>query len=277
MIYDLSIGFNELDLFLIRYNELKDVADRFVVVEATHTHSGKPKPLYFSDLMNGTSEVGATWAFNPHRIEIIEWDNGANFAPCTSEYAWVRENYQREILGMWIKEHCKPNDLCMLSDMDEIPRADALDNWLYTYPGDENPYGVWRFDQVLSYLYFNTTAGGWGGTKIFRAEQLLLENGHRPMTDAIRYRPQEKIRGVIPHGGWHFSSCGGIDRVTTKLRSYAHVIDCAHIDRARIQDSLTNLTDPFNKQPLTVVGLETMPRYVQENIDYFRAQGYIYE
>ena len=46
-VYDCFTFFNELDLLEIRLNELNDVVDYFVLVEATTTYSGKPKELYF--------------------------------------------------------------------------------------------------------------------------------------------------------------------------------------------------------------------------------------
>ena len=49
MTYDCFSFFNELDLLEIRLNVLKDAVDKFVLVEAGETHSGKPKPLYFKE------------------------------------------------------------------------------------------------------------------------------------------------------------------------------------------------------------------------------------
>jgi len=49
MIYDCFTFFNELDLLEIRLNVLKDVVDRFVLVEATQTFTGRPKPLYYKE------------------------------------------------------------------------------------------------------------------------------------------------------------------------------------------------------------------------------------
>ena len=42
---------SQLDMkFLeIRMNVMKDYVDHFVLVEATHTHSGKPKELFFNE------------------------------------------------------------------------------------------------------------------------------------------------------------------------------------------------------------------------------------
>lgn len=47
MIYDCFTFFNELNLLEIRLNILNDVVDKFVLVEATKTFSGKDKPLYY--------------------------------------------------------------------------------------------------------------------------------------------------------------------------------------------------------------------------------------
>jgi beta-1,4-mannosyl-glycoprotein beta-1,4-N-acetylglucosaminyltransferase len=49
MIFDCFIFFNEFELLEIRLNELNDVVDKFVLVEATKTHQGKDKPLYFEE------------------------------------------------------------------------------------------------------------------------------------------------------------------------------------------------------------------------------------
>ena len=53
VIYDCFIVFNELDLLEMRLNILNDVVDRFVVVEGTKTHTGKPKLLYFEENCGG--------------------------------------------------------------------------------------------------------------------------------------------------------------------------------------------------------------------------------
>ena len=49
MIYDCFCFFNELDLLKIRLEELKNVVDKFVLVESTRTFAGRTKPLYFQE------------------------------------------------------------------------------------------------------------------------------------------------------------------------------------------------------------------------------------
>ena len=47
MIYDCFSFYNELELLELRLHELKDVVDKFVLVEATRKHSNQPKSLCF--------------------------------------------------------------------------------------------------------------------------------------------------------------------------------------------------------------------------------------
>lgn len=267
MLVDLVPAFNEIDLFVVRYNELKDIVDRFVIVEASHTHSGSHKPYYFTEFFNQEILDDIHTAFNDDKIHVLRWD--CSRIPAIKEYAWYRENMQREVLGYYIKENCAPTDICMLSDLDEIPRAKAVESIL----DDPSFHGIWYFEQVLSYLFMNTTQGVWGGTKIFYADTVDMTID-RFMTNHIRYRDQ--FDGVIRDGGWHMSSLGNLDHVNNKLRNYAHCLDCAHIGTSSIQDSLDNLTDPFNKNPLTLVNIATLPQYVQDNIKYYIGKGYIY-
>ena len=49
MIIDCFPFFNEFDILKIRFEELYDVVDYFVIVEADHTHTGKPKPWNFEE------------------------------------------------------------------------------------------------------------------------------------------------------------------------------------------------------------------------------------
>ena len=44
-IWDTMIFFNEIEMLELRLNILDEVVDHFVIVEATETHSGNPKPL----------------------------------------------------------------------------------------------------------------------------------------------------------------------------------------------------------------------------------------
>ena len=46
-IIDCFIFYNELEILNVRLHELYDVVDNIIIAEATTTHTGKPKPLYY--------------------------------------------------------------------------------------------------------------------------------------------------------------------------------------------------------------------------------------
>ena len=48
-IIDAFTFYNELDMLLYRLSVLDHVVDHFIIVEATKTHAGKDKPLFFED------------------------------------------------------------------------------------------------------------------------------------------------------------------------------------------------------------------------------------
>jgi Glycosyltransferase family 17 len=278
MIVDCTLGFNELDLFRIRYHELADLVDLFVIVEATHTHSGIPKPLYFSEWYESLYAAQMENIADPldssidlSKIDIIVWDN-AYGGDTSNGMAWHREHNHREVIGQYLQQNRAPDDIIMLSDMDEIPRGDALDTFLIRDGFLYTPRGLYRFEQDLTYLYFNTYAGKWCGTKLFRLGDIDFTQ-HMPITTQVRYRKDEDIAGTIAEGGWHFSSCGGADKVRLKFDSYAHT-EMQLKSRADIEDSLARVVDPFHKTPLEVRTVDFLPQYVKENMHYFN--HYIY-
>jgi beta-1,4-mannosyl-glycoprotein beta-1,4-N-acetylglucosaminyltransferase len=89
MIYDCFTFFNELDILEIRLNILKNVVDKFVLVEATRTHQGKEKPLYFSENKARYKE------FEDKIIHIVIDE----YPPYEGKSAWVLERYQRDMIA----------------------------------------------------------------------------------------------------------------------------------------------------------------------------------
>ena len=136
MIYDCFSFFNELDLLEIRLNVLKDVVDKFVLVEAGETHSGKTKPLYFK-------ENESRFAAFRDRIIYVCIERFPDV--CTTD--WARENYQRNAIADGLKG-AKDDDVVLVSDLDEIPRPEKI----VEFAGRP---GVKVFDQTYYAFYLN--------------------------------------------------------------------------------------------------------------------------
>ena len=114
MIYDAFPFFNELDLLELRLKTLESVVDRFILVEATRTHTGHPKPLFFQENKSRFS------AFL-NRIEHIVVDDYPPF-----ETAWTYENHQRNCIVRGLS-NAKPDDWILVSDLDEIPNPSMIE------------------------------------------------------------------------------------------------------------------------------------------------------
>ena len=138
-IFDCFTFFDELDLLQIRLDEVGSIVDRFVLVEATKTFQGDDKPLVFER----EKMRFAPWL---DKIEHVIIDFPAVIPHLSNKSAktwgkdrataWDREFYQRDQILRGLNG-AGPNDLIMVSDIDEIPRRTALEQMLArkTYAG----------------------------------------------------------------------------------------------------------------------------------------------
>jgi len=227
MVYDCFSFFNELDLLEIRLNVLKDVVDKFVLVEATRTHTGKPKPLYYDD----NKERFA--AFKDRIIHIVVDDlmDEAAVAKDTFNNPWVNENRQRNAIIKGLSE-AKDDDVVMVSDLDEIPRPEVVQTLLNSELTTAR-LGMVNYNYFLNFK--NCFYPLWKlGTIIARAS-ILLSDGILDHVKPDRYtvasenhgRTVTKLRFLkadvfVHEGGWHFSYLGGIEAVMRKLSAFAH-------------------------------------------------------
>jgi len=194
-IYDCFMFYNELDILDIRFDELYDVVDKFVISEATLTHSGKPKPLYFEENKHRYSK------YIDKIIHIIVDD-----FPETND-PWVRERHQRESLLKGLT-NCNRNDIILSGDADEIPRKNTIKNY---HPSDamcglELDYHFYQINCIREEK----------GTTHYRILPYWLAKEH-----GLCWARYQKCR-LIKDSGWHFSFLGDIDHIINKIESYAH-------------------------------------------------------
>lgn len=185
---------NELDLLLLRLEELAPVVDKFVLVEAARTHSGKPKDLIFAEHAD---------AFRDYPIEDFVFDGIGTH--------WVYENAQRNYIGECAHRIARsPDDILIVSDADEIPPREAIP----TLTG-----ATTIFLQRLSFYYLNAIAGpDWAGSVAYRI-------GSENMPQALRvghltHSPNGFERVI--HGGWHFAYCLTPEQIRWKIGAFAH-------------------------------------------------------
>ncbi|WP_284165615.1 hypothetical protein [Frigidibacter sp. SD6-1] len=270
-IFDCFTFYNELDLLELRLNELWPVVDHFVIAEAALTFTGKPKPLYFQ-------ENRARFApFLDRIIHIVVED----FPPTAS--SWEREIHQRDCVRRGLAA-ARPDDLLLLSDVDEIPRASAV-GLLRGAPPRRGEVVCFSLDWHAYYINVRLREK-WVrlGPRAIRMDSLATIDGLRGVyapassfaRDTVRWlkacrRMRTLVRRrVLEDAGWHFSWLGGVEAVAAKgssISEHSHVrkgdktLDWA---RARI-DGL--LGDRLGYD--LVEDRETLPAYVRQRPDLF--------
>lgn len=250
MVFDCFMFFNELDLLEIRFNELWEKVDRFVLIEATRTHSNKEKPLHYDE------NKGRFEKFKDKIIHIVldqypKYENAMQF-----------DTHQRNQCNH-VLEYCRPNDIIMISDLDEIPNPDFITE-------DLARDGMTVFEQDNHYYFVNyrmtdRAAWRWRGTRAIRARDFT--------TDAQSIRAAHS-RNILRNAGWHFSYLGGIDKIIEKLQAFAHQeFNLAEFrDRATIEQRIRSGEDLFGRsERFEVVDLDARyPRWLRQNQERFR-------
>lgn len=134
-IFDAFQFYNELDLLEIRLHELADVVDFFVLVEATKTHSGKDKPLYYWENKTMFSEFSSRILYVC--VEDMPMTKAElNATLTTQDYLWIESDYQKE--DNWVRERFQrnammrvlkdadPEDVIIIGDADEIVKKSVV-------------------------------------------------------------------------------------------------------------------------------------------------------
>ncbi len=251
-IYDCFIFSNELDLLEIRLNTLKDVVDYFVIVESTETFSGKDKELYF---LNNKERFTA---FMDRIIHVVVDDMPKD------AHRWERELYQRNAIMRGLT-NCSPDDIIIISDVDEIPAPDKI---LHSFTGD--PIAL---KQRLYYYFLNCEAQKQAnGPVMLRFKDLLSPQWARDQRERLR---------TIEDGGWHFSYLGGIEAIKRKIESFAHSeYDTPYFKSyRRLYEKVLNGEDIFERDiKYRFVEIdESYPSYLIKNLHRFKRLVYIPE
>lgn len=226
MIYDCFPFYNELELLELRLHELSPVVDRFVLVEATRTHSNLPKPLVYADNRDRYR------AFAERIVHVVVDD-----MPDTSD-AWALEKFQRDA-ALRALRGCHADDAILMSDVDEIPRAEkVVEACGRLRPPRSTPprllHALVRsrwvrhplrrlFKRRHPFLIVFEMSAYLGHLNLRCRDSRCLGTRLLLYRDLTRPRELRGLRGrVVREGGWHFSSMGGVDRVREKLAAFAH-------------------------------------------------------
>ena len=160
---DCFMYFDE-DLILdIRLNVLKNIVDKFVIVEAKKDHAGNQKNLNF-DIENFSK-----FKDKIHYIAIDDLPVSKNFFKKNWRSEWHTENAHRNKLELGYLD-ASDNDLIMISDIDEIPNPKIIKNFKL-----ENIYGCFMQMNLQKKInLLNEDVQEWPGTKICQKKEFKI-------------------------------------------------------------------------------------------------------
>lgn len=217
-VLDCFMFFNEFDVLRLRMTELQDVVDRFVAVEATVTFAGERKPCTLTERAAELGPLG-------RKLEVFCADD----LPVASVNRWPTEIRQRNAIATALtRVGAQPDDTVLISDVDEIPRAEAVARARTLLVDDQ----VLAFDLDQYWYRLDLLLAEWRHWPHARACRRALLDVLTPSEVRAMFRSSDC---VLPDAGWHFSYLaprGGADVVVRrKLASFSHheigpIADC---------------------------------------------------
>jgi beta-1,4-mannosyl-glycoprotein beta-1,4-N-acetylglucosaminyltransferase len=257
-VFDMFTFFNELDLLKFRMELLDDVVDYHVIVESNLTHSGKEK--FFT--LGENLEQFKKWKHKiimiqvDQKVEGLSFDDVKSYTP--SNGSWILENEQRNAL-MYASNMVSDEDIVLVGDLDEIPFPETV-KILKEYIPIISPISI---KMLFHYYYMNCQNIGyeryWNGTVACQGKT-FKETTPQDLRNSRNSNKQIS-------GGYHFSFLGGVEKIRTKIQSFAHtefnnpeITSDEHIIK-----SLERGEDIFNRPGVRYkfVGLEEYPETVR--------------
>ena len=231
MIYDIFSFNNELDMLELRLNILDPHVDKFVLVEANKTFSGVDKPLYyeenkerfekFHDKIIHYKVLDSPQSFDDPNCDQEILQMALNSDNVTRDHiCWLIEFYQKESIKKALFNWCNIEDVCIVSDVDEI--------WNYSIKWDE--LLDWRINDdriykpkidkcYIEYLNIKTNENWTYFTGPIACQHWVIGGGC--LNHLRTQRKMNHIYYFLEDGGWHFNALGGADK---KIQDFQHPI-----------------------------------------------------
>lgn len=197
-IVDCFIFYNELDLLHLRLEELYDVVDKFIIVEANYTFAGNPKQWNYEINKERYEKYNDKIVY----IKVEDMPNDGN--------AWNNEYHQRNAIQKCFTLF-EDDDLAIISDVDEIPNSHTIqyirENVVVIPVRLGMEFYNYNFNCKISTSQLNVPV-------VYRINEL---KGNSPQ----RFREIYNVN-FIPNAGWHFSWFGDAEFCKNKIKNFAH-------------------------------------------------------
>jgi beta-1,4-mannosyl-glycoprotein beta-1,4-N-acetylglucosaminyltransferase len=237
-VIDAFVFYNELEMLNYRLETLSPYVDFFVLVEATYTHNGEPKPLYFQ-------ENKSRFAKFLHKIIHVVVDYFPHKEKVADGRQWENEAFQRDrgiARGIERVPGVDAQDYVVCSDLDEIVDPAVIKN-----VRDEKITGDCHTLEMDFYYYNLTTyLGKWNACCLMRVWVA--------MQSCCRWRQES----MIPNAGWHLSYFGDSAFIRNKLEHFGHqeYNSEQYKNEENIKKAIREGKDLFNRQDVTITKIK---------------------
>ena len=226
-IFDCFPFFNELELLDLRFMELYDAVDYFVLVEANKTHTGNKKDFIFEKNKDIFKDY----------LDKIVYVKVTDLPDPDPKNPWNAENFQRNAISRGLEGKAVKGDKILVSDVDEIPSTAAIAENM------ENPHPT-VFKQSLYYYYVNCRVSrNWGGT-------VMATYGDFPSPQFLRKIAIRHGVGIYPGGGWHYSylAGGNPEKIMYKAENIVdHFMGHSTGNKEELVQRIDNLKDLYGR------------------------------
>ena len=223
-IYDCTTFYSEHMMLDARFHILDKHVEKFIVTEATYSHSGKKKELNFN--------IDNFPKFKDKIIYLIidkEPNNLIEDANVTDSIKRLNSIKRIELSYDYMQnaiENIAEDDLVILSDNDEIPNLNSKQFQSCTR-------NVILFKQLFFYYKFNLHYDlmPWFGSKACKKKSLKsfswlnnLKAKKYPFWRIDTYFSKNKLNNleIIEDGGWHFTNLKSPEDLFEKFKNFGH-------------------------------------------------------
>lgn len=244
MIYDCILFNSELDLLEIRLNVLKDVVDKFIIVESRNTHSGREKVPVFPQNVK---------RFGDFQIDyrLLRQPGGSrSYEDAVAREQEMRKNC-RDIL---LCHDVRDDDIVLMGDLDEVPDPSRLG-------------GLWTVPVRVGMRHFYWWLNAEDDKQWNSGTVMMLGHYAKQMPfEMLRVAPG---MSVVSDAGWHFSSVGTEAEIVHKLESFLHTEYGSDIGK-QVALAHRDKFESIHGQPLRQVAIDSSyPEYLQQNTDRY--------
>ena len=217
--------YNELEILELRMNEMYDIVDKFILVEADKTFKGDPKPFFFDE----NKERFEKWMDKIIHVKV-------NFPVLSSNNPWDYERYQRNsFMPSLYFLNLSENDKLIICDVDEIPDSSTM-SYVKPYPMS----GICKLEM---YQYFGSFRNKMNNPEKWYHPKIVTW-GHLKSSTPDNCRNDFNCQWW-ERGGWHLSYFGGPEKIVQKIKSFSHQeYNSPEINNTeRIEDRIRNNRD----------------------------------